>query len=182
MVITTIFSGIGYLETIHEAVEMSNFNENRFKTIKQDWETPDELFDYLDNIYGFTIDLAADAQNARCKNYYTKEDDALSKTWNGVGWLNPPYGSRKPQLKDWVKKSFEETRKDGCTVVMLMPARTNTMWWHDYCMKAKEVLLIKGRPKFKGCVHGLPQPLAVVVFKSTGEACIFSTLDMRRLK
>ena len=176
--INTKNSILNILESNDEAIEMSNFDENRFKTVKQDWETPDDLFNYLNDIYGFTIDLAADSQSTKCEHYFTKEDDALSKTWFGVGWLNPPYGTRKPQLKDWVKKAFDETRKEGCAVVMLMPARTNTAWWHDYCMKAREIRFIKGRPKFKGCIHGLPQPLAIIIFGIHNNETKYSSLKI----
>ena len=76
---------------------MANFDKNRFKTVKQNWETPDELFQYLDNIYLFTIDLASDQSNTKCDKYYSEKDDALSKSWNGSCWLNPPYGNTTPK-------------------------------------------------------------------------------------
>jgi len=150
---------------------MARFDKNRFRTENQSWETPHELFDLLNKEFNFDIDLSASKKNTKCKKFISKKEDALNMSWNGCGWLNPPYGgSSKNSLKNWVKKSFGESRKKGCTVVMLIPARTNTAWWHTYCMRAKEVRLIKGRPKFKGCIHGLPQPLAIIVFnnKSTG--------------
>lgn len=156
---------------------MANFDKNRFRTQKQQWETPDELFDYLNLIYNFDLDLAGDSTNTKCKKFYSKEDNALSKEWKGVCWLNPPYGEKKSKLSDWIKKSFDESNKKNCMVVMLIPARTNTNWWHDYCMKSEEVLFIKGRPKFKGCVHGLPQPLALVVFGNNGNTK-FATFDL----
>lgn len=74
-------------------------------------------------------------------------------------WMNPPYIN----LKIWIEKAYKESRKDNCTVVCLIPARTNTSWWHDYCMNG-DIWFIKGRPKFKGCKYGLPQPLAIVIF------------------
>ena len=144
---------------------MARFDKNRFRTENQNWETPTDLFEMLNSEFKFDFDLAASEENTKCKNYFTKEDDALKQEWKGICWLNPPYGSNsKNSLKNWVRKSFEETRKEGCIVVMLIPARTNTEWWHKYCMNAKEVRLIKGRPKFKGNIHGLPQPLAIIVF------------------
>ena len=72
--------------------------------------------------------------------------------------MNPPFN----ELKKWVEKAYKESLK-GATVVCLIPSRTNTNWWHEYCMKG-EIRYIKGRPKFKGCVHGFPQPLSIVVF------------------
>ena len=86
--------------------------------------------------------------------------------WQGVGWLNPPYGAKTGKLSDWVKRAYQETRKEGCCVVMLIPARTNTKWFHEYCMKASELRFFKGRPKFGDAKHGLPQPLVLVVFKA----------------
>jgi hypothetical protein len=71
--------------------------------------------------------------------------------------MNPPY----KDMKKFIKKAFDE--KDRAITVCLVPARTNTKWWHDWCMKG-EIYFICGRPKFKECVHGLPQPLALVVF------------------
>jgi len=157
---------------------MANFDKNRFRTQKQQWETPDELFDFLNRIYNFDWDLAGDSKNTKCKKFYSKEEDALSKKWKGVCWLNPPYGEKKSKLSDWIKKSFDESNEGNCKVVMLIPARTNTNWWHDYCMKSEEVLFIKGRPKFKGCVHGLPQPLALVVF-GKNKNTKFATFDLK---
>jgi phage N-6-adenine-methyltransferase len=144
---------------------MSDFCNNRFKTVNQSWETPQWLFDQLDKEFHFVIDLAADSHNTKVKYFYSKEEDALSKPWETIGWLNPPYGDNsKNALKVWVKKAYEDSRKYGSITVMLVPARTNTRWWHEYCMPAGEVRFIEGRPKFKGCTHGLPQPLAIVVF------------------
>jgi phage N-6-adenine-methyltransferase len=119
----------------------------------------------LNDEFRFDIDLAADETNKKVARYYSKEDNALNIVWNTVGWLNPPYGdSSKNSLKVWVKKAYDESRENGGIIVMLIPARTNTKWWHDYCMTAGEVRFIEGRPKFKGCTHGLPQPLAIIVF------------------
>jgi len=155
---------------------MSRFDKNRFRTENQSWETPDELFSTLNNEFHFEIDLAATKQNTKCESFFSEEDDALSKIWIGVGWLNPPYGGiKKNAIKNWVRKAFEETRKKGCVVVMLIPARTNTEWWHNYCMKAKEIRFIQGRPKFKGNVHGLPQPLAIIVFENSNVIPLLKT-------
>ena len=139
--------------------------KTRFESQKQEWETPRDLFERLDHEFGFTLDLAADSTNAKCDAYYTIETDAFMLPWRGVCWLNPPYGSRRHRLADWVRKSFNEAQKPECAVVMLIPARTNTRWWHDYCMNAAEIRFLNGRPKFGGAKHGLPQPLAIVVFR-----------------
>jgi len=140
--------------------EMGNFDANRFLSSNQEWETPDEIFEPLNKEFGFTLDVAASQDNYKCARYWTREDDALSLPWGDeICWLNPPYR----QVGVWVKRAFQESL-NGATVVCLVQARTNTNWWHDYCMKG-EVRFIRGRPKFKGCKHGLPQPLAIVVFR-----------------
>lgn len=144
---------------------MALFKDSRFLSNKQEWETPPELFAKLDNEFHFTLDLAADEHNTKCKTYYSEKDDALICEWEGVCWLNPPYGSKNYRLINWIKKAFDETQKDNCLVVMLIPARTNTKWWHQYCMQAAEVRFICGRPKFSNAKHGLPQPLALIIFK-----------------
>ncbi len=136
---------------------MSNFDKNRFKSNNQSWETPDDLFTRIDRDFNFTRDVCASSHNAKCKNYWTEIDSCLDKKWDGCNWMNPPYKN----MKQFIKKAFDE--RNNAMTVCLIPARTNTKWWHDWCMKG-EVLFICGRPKFKGCIHGLPQPLALVVF------------------
>lgn len=127
--------------------------------------------------FDFDIDLAASKENAKCEEYICKS--SLDKEWSGVGWLNPPYGGRgENSLKNWVKKSYKESKEDECTVVALIPARTNTQWWHNYCMEAEEIRLIKGRPKFIGADYGLPQPLAIVVFDGGNEKTKIKTLEL----
>ena len=142
---------------------------NKFDSIKQDWVTPDIFFERLNKEFHFTIDLAASEANTKCKRFFDAEDDALSHDWKGVGWLNPPYGQKKGKLSDWVKYAFTQTEKWKSTVVMFIPARTNTKWFHQYCMKAQELRFVEGRPKFGGAIHGLPQPLVLVVFGKNGK-------------
>jgi len=136
---------------------MSNFDKNRFKSNNQEWETPDVLFSKLNSLFSFTCDVCASVENTKCEHYWTEEDNCLTKTWEGINWMNPPY----KRVKEFIKKAYEQ--KDNAITVCLVPARTNTKWWHDYCMQG-EVWFICGRPKFKGCKYGLPQPLAIVIF------------------
>lgn len=143
---------------------MVKFN-TKFESNKQDWETPDELFKRLDNEFNFEIDLASSEHNKKIDRYYSIEDDAFSHDWIGSCWLNPPYTTEKYKLKDWVKRCYEQSFKNDVTIVALIPARTNTKWWHQYVMKAKEIRLLEGRVKFVGAEHGLPQPLAVIIFQ-----------------
>lgn len=138
---------------------MADF-KTKFSTGRQNWETPSSVFDPLNAEFKFTLDVCATEENAKCNRYYTEDDNALSQSWDGVCWMNPPFGTQSA----WVKKAYDESQRNGTTVVCLLPARTNTNWWHSYCMKG-EIRFIKGRPKFKGAEHGLPQPLAIVVFK-----------------
>lgn len=136
---------------------MGDFDGNRFKSTNQSWETPDDLFAKVDNMFHFTRDVCASASNAKCPVYWTENDSCLDKPWDGVNWMNPPY----KDMKRFVKKAYDE--RDNATTVCLIPARTNNRWWHDWCMKG-EILFICGRPAFKGCTYGLPQPLALVIF------------------
>lgn len=139
---------------------MGNFDSNRFRSTNQEWETPDSIFLPLNKEFGFTLDVAASESNHKCPRYLTEEDNALAKSWSGeICWLNPPYR----QVGNWIKKAYQESR-NGATIVCLVQARTNTNWWHDYCLRG-EVRFIRGRPKFKGCKHGLPQPLAIIIFQ-----------------
>lgn len=125
-----------------------------------EWETPQALFDALDEEFGFTLDAAAAPSNAKCERYYTEQDDALSQPWEGTVWCNPPYGRI---IGKFVAKGFEEAQK-GATVVMLIPARTDTRYWHEYVMRAREIRFIKGRLHFSGSRNNAPFPSAVVVF------------------
>jgi len=116
----------------------------------------------LDDEFEFTLDVAASKENTKCTNYISEEQDAMRVSWSGACWLNPPYG-RGYSLSAWVRRANEQA-KNGCIVVMLIPARTNTEWWHTYCQPA-EVRFVRGRPKFGGAKYGLPWPLAIVIMK-----------------
>lgn len=135
--------------------------EKKFESATVEWPTPQELFDELHSEFCFTTDVAATSENAKCDHYYTQEQDGLKQDWRGVCWMNPPYGRA---MVEWLKKAIRETW-NGTTTVCLIPARTNTAWWHDLCQKYGEVRFVRGRPKFGGADHGLPQPLAIVVFR-----------------
>ena len=124
------------------------------------WATPMDFFKRYDNLYGFELDVCADDENAKCKKYFTKRDDGLSKDWSGVCWMNPPYGR---EIGLWMKKAWESSLS-GATVVCLVPARTDTKWWHDYAMKG-EIEFIRGRLKFVNATNSAPFPSAVVVYR-----------------
>jgi len=146
----------------------------RFNSEGVSRQTPDELYASLNEEFSFTIDVCADKENTKCSQFFTVQDNALAKDWSGnVCWMNPPFGR---SLSDFVKKAYAEGIK-GTTVVCLLPVRSNTGWWHDYCMKG-EIRLIRGRPKFQGYEHGLPWPLAVVIFGPKAENGVVKSLHL----
>lgn len=135
---------------------------------RDDYSTPQELFDNIDEVFHFTLDAAADASNTKCENYYTVDDDALTLDWPGTVWVNPPYG--KYVTPKWVKKGYEESAKHNSTVCMLLPARTDTIWFHDIILKhAITIFFIKGRLTFTGEKDPAPFPSMIVFFN--GENC-----------
>ena len=117
------------------------------KSDRTDWETPRELFDRLNAFWHFDLDAAASDTNHLCVDYYTKETDGLAHSWAGRRvWCNPPYGK---QIADWTRKAYEETRDGQTLVIMLIPARTDARWYHDYIQDhAAEVKFIRGRLKY----------------------------------
>lgn len=127
-----------------------------------EWETPQALFDAMNEIHGFTLDAAATKENAKCAKFFTREDNALTRSWAGeTVWLNPPYGRKIAAL---VRKAYEESRNPGTTVVVLLPARTDTKWFHDYAIKV-QIKFLKGRLKFGGSVNNAPFPSMIVTFE-----------------
>lgn len=135
--------------------------EVMFGSKTDQWSTPQDFFDKLNEEFRFTLDVCADPDNAKCEQFYTKEQDGLSQPWTGVCWCNPPYG-RETGL--WVRKAFFAS-VSGATVVMLLPARTDTRWFHEYIYSKAEIRFIKGRLKFGSSQNAAPFPSMVVVFK-----------------
>lgn len=138
---------------------MTNWNKGMMSSNTDMWETPQELFDAYNSVYDFDIDVCAVPQNAKCERYFTPEVDGLKQDWNGTCWMNPPYGR---QIGKWVRKAYEES-KNGSVIVCLLPARTDTAWFHDYCMRGK-IEFLRGRLKFGGSKNSAPFPSCVVVF------------------
>ena len=136
-----------------------------FSSKSDEWETPQSFFNKLNKTYKFTLGPCSTPQSAKCERYYTLEDDGLSRSWkNETVFVNPPYG----KIKDWVKKAHDESVNNGAVVVMLIPARTDTRYWHDYIMEeADSIYFIKGRLKFGNSPNSAPFPSAVVVFDRT---------------
>lgn len=127
------------------------------------WATPQDLFDELNEIYSFETDVCAVPENAKCSRYFTPEMDGLKQEWSGSCWMNPPYGR---EISKWVKKAFESSRLPDTIIVALLPARTDTKWFHDYIYGKYRVNItfIKGRLKFGNCTNSAPFPSMIVVF------------------
>ena len=135
-----------------------------FSSKSSDWATPQHFFDRLSTEFGpFTLDPCSNESNYKVSNHFTEKDDGLSKDWGGhTVFMNPPYGRA---IKHWIKKAYDEGQKPNTTVVALIPARTDTRYWHDYVMKASAIYLVKGRLKFGNGGGSAPFPSAVIIFK-----------------
>ena len=131
-----------------------------FSSASDLWSTPQEFFDTLNAEFHFTVDVCATQENAKCSTFFTKQDDGLKQKWCGVVWMNPPYGR---EIGQWMDKAYA-SMQEGATVVCLVPARTDTAWWHSYAVQG-EIRFIRGRLKFGGQVNSAPFPSAVVIFK-----------------
>lgn len=123
------------------------------------WATPQDFFDKLNQEFNFTLDPCANKENAKCSKFFTQEEDGLTKSWdNEIVFCNPPYGT---VLKDWVKKASESK---GGVVVMLIPARTDTSYFHDYIYNKAEIRFLRGRLKFGDSKNSAPFPSMLVIF------------------
>lgn len=143
-----------------------------FSSNTDQWATPQKVFDKLDAEFNFTLDVCADANNAKCFDYYDKELDGLSQQWEGRVWMNPPYGR---SLYAWIEKMYTESKY--CEIcVCLIPARTDTKYWHDFVMKAKEIRFVVGRLKFGDADNSAPFPSAIVVFDQQDHNPIVSSI------
>jgi phage N-6-adenine-methyltransferase len=139
--------------------------EAQFSSRTGIWETPQHIFDALNGEFGFTLDVCALPSNTKCDRYFTPDVDGLAQDWPGVCWMNPPYGK---SIGKWVAKAYQASL-NGSTVVCLLPARTDTAWWHEYAMRG-EIRFLRGRLRFVGAASSAPFPSAIVVFRPTGEA------------
>lgn len=147
-----------------------------FSSKTGEWATPTDFFEKLDWRFGpFDLDPCADPTNTKCANFFTEAEDGLTKNWEGfTSFVNPPYGRG---IDKWIQKAFEESRKENTRVVMLIPARTDTKYWHQYVMKADEVYFVKGRLKFGSSDNSAPFPSAVVVFDGSNQRQIFGAMN-----
>lgn len=135
-----------------------------FSSKSDEWETPQDLFDKLDEEFHFSLDVCADENNYKVVPFYSKLTDGLTSDWfNYTCWMNPPYGR---EIGEWVKKASEVKN----TVVCLLPARTDTKWFHDYIYKKAnvEIRFLKGRLKFGKSKNSAPFPSMIVIFNYPG--------------
>lgn len=135
-----------------------SINKGLFTSETDLWETPQEFFDRLNEEFCFDLDVCALPDNAKSEKYFTPEMDGLSQEWSGTVWCNPPYGRH---IGKWVKKASES----DCTVVMLLPARTDTAWFHDYIYGCAEIRFVRGRLRFGNSKNSAPFPSMVVIYR-----------------
>lgn len=136
--------------------------ETLFSRNSDEWATPQGLFDELDREFHFNLDPCATAVNAKCIHYYTLADNGLEKPWGGYRvFCNPPYSD----IARWVKKAYEEAQTKGTIVCLLIPARTDTRYFHDYILHRSEIRFLKGRIRFGDAQYNAPFPSMVVIFR-----------------
>lgn len=149
-------------------------NNVHFKSSDREWETPEAIFQPLRKEFNLTIDVCANTENTKCKVYFDRKLNGLTVNWaeklkivggDGACWMNPPYGRG---IDNWIKKAHEESLK-GVTTVALIPARTDTSWFHTYIHGKQEVRFIKGRIKFVDAESSAPFPSMIVIFRPTQE-------------
>ena len=138
-------------------------NDVLFSSKKTEWETPQDFFDALDAEFRFTLDPCASVTNHKCDKYFTKNENGLLQDWSGeTVFCNPPYGK---DIRHWVEKCYLESVKNKITVVMLIHARTDTRWFHDFVYHKAEIRFVKGRLKFGGTKNSAPFPSMVVIYR-----------------
>ena len=145
-----------------DVTRQSKLTSGMFSSTTDSWGTPQEFFDELNKEFHFTLDPCANDENHKCSKYFTVEDDGLAQDWGGhTVFCNPPYGRA---IAEWVKKCHDEAQKPNTKVVMLIPARTDTRYFHEYIYHQAELRFIRGRLHFNGSVKDAPFPSMVVIF------------------
>jgi phage N-6-adenine-methyltransferase len=133
-----------------------------FSSKTDDHSTPQDFFNKLNEQYQFDLDVCATESNAKCEKFFTREQDALKQDWKGACWMNPPYGR---DIINWMRKAYEEHKKNKNLIVCLVPVRTDTNWWHSYVEGKAKVKFIKGRLKFGNAQNSAPFPSALVIYQ-----------------
>ena len=133
-----------------------------FTSNSDEWETPLELYTRLNERFKFTLDPCSTKENHLCDKYYTKEENGLCKSWKGeTVFVNPPYS----KIKQWVEKCYKEHETNGTTIVMLIPSRTDTRYFHEYIYHKAEIEFIKGRLHFSNSKNSAPFPSMIVIYE-----------------
>lgn len=137
--------------------------EALFSSKTDNWATPQNFFDELNKEFHFTLDPCADEKNHKCEKFFTRKENGLLQDWSGESvFVNPPYGR---EIYNWVEKCYWEGHKENTIVVLLIPARTDTKYFHDFILNRSEIRFIKGRLKFGDSDNSAPFPSMVVVFR-----------------
>lgn len=133
-----------------------------FSSQTDQWATPQGFFDELNEEFHFGLDVCADETNHKCERYYDKAADGLSQEWDRTTWCNPPYGR---EVGAWCEKALKESMKHDVTVVMLLPARTDTKWFHDFVYGKAELRFVRGRLKYGDSQNSAPFPSMLAIFR-----------------
>lgn len=134
-----------------------------FSSKSEEWTTPQDFFDKLNAEFNFTLDPCATIDNAKCTKFFTIENDGLAQDWSGYRvFCNPPYGKK---IAEWVKKCYEKAQK-GTLIVLLIPARTDTIYFYNYIYHKAEIRFIKGRLKFGNSANSAPFPSMLVIYNN----------------
>ena len=154
---------LNYLNNHMNAWIQMTINSGLFSSNTDNWATPIDFFNKIDSEFNFTLDVCADSSNAKCKHYFDKTTNGLLMKWYGNCWMNPPYGRI---IYDWIKYADQQVNEKNCNlVVALLPARTDTKWFHEIIYNKYEIRFIKGRLKFGNSKSPAPFPSMLVIFK-----------------
>lgn len=148
----------------------------KFKSNSIDYSTPLKIVEPLIKEFSLTKDVCADENNYKLPDYWTKEDDALSKSWRGNCWMNPPFDKN---INKWVRKACNDAEEFGGTKVCLIPVRSNTKWWAEVCQKA-EIRFINGEVNFNNEPRGLWLPMCIIIFGEMANIGKFSVINYRK--
>ena len=152
-------------DAARQAAHRAGLKKKQIQRQRQgDYSTPQDLFEQLDRIYHFTLDVCATAANAKCLHYFTPEQDGLTQPWSGTCWMNPPY--HQAEISKWIRKAYEESRAvwPAVYVVALLPARTGSKWFHELVLPHATVTFLRGRVKFGGMTTNPPEDSMIAVF------------------
>ena len=137
-------------------------NDAMYSSKSEEWATPQALFDELNREFHFTLDPCATPQNAKCAHFYTRKENGLAQSWRGeTVFCNPPYGRG---INEWVKKAYDESL-NGATVVLLIAARTDTAYFHDFIYQKHEIRFVRGRLHFNDSKNAAPFPSMIVIMR-----------------